>query len=432
MKIKYLPLTIVLISLLVVSCEGDTIDPSILDRNINVSAQINNSKFQSSGDEWTDGDAIGIYMIKSRKEFTESHILNKNEKYITTGNGVFKPADGVMDIKFPADGSKVDFIAYYPHTKSISSSFEYSVDVSSQKDIKAIDLLYSNNSVELSRLSSKVDMVFDHQLSKVTANISTSDGSSLEDVRISIKGVDLKAKFSLVDKSIISSSKGVVRMNTNSKGDMAEAIVIPTANLSGITLEIVNAGFAYICRLDELSKISSIDSGKHYSFNIKLDPKNTEVSVVVNPWSSINPWEDVILDGIIIGKGDQVEDDNNNELGSKENPYTIEEAINNIGQKQVWVKGYIVGYYTGKTVKTFATDVSSSAEIKETCIALASSPDEQDGENTFPVFLKTGDLRDNLNINDNRDIIGTEILIKGNIESYYASIGFNNTYEYVK
>ena len=214
MKIKYLPLTIVLISLLVVSCEGDTINPSILDRNINVSAQITNSNFQSSGDEWTDGDAIGIYMIKSRKEFTESHILNKNEKYITTGNGVFKPADGVMDIKFPADGSKVDFIAYYPHTK---------------------------NSVELSTLSSKVDMVFDHQLSKVTANISTSDGSSLEDVRISIKGVDLKAKFSLVDKSIISSSKGIIRMNTNSKGDMAEAIVIPTANLSGITLEIVNA-----------------------------------------------------------------------------------------------------------------------------------------------------------------------------------------------
>ncbi|MDK2969894.1 MAG: hypothetical protein PWQ65_1001, partial [Bacteroidota bacterium] len=108
--------------------------------------------------------------------------------------------------------------------------------------------------------------------------------------------------------------------------------------------------------------------------------------------------------------------------GSSENPYTIEEAKGNMGEKDVWVKGYIVGYYSGTSYSSFVNNAESVT--KNTNIALASSATETDPAKTFPVSLSAGsDIKDVLNLQEHPENLSKEILIKGDLESYYGTVG---------
>lgn len=420
------------------SCEGEMLNPSILNKSIKVNAKINKTNTRATDNSWEAGDMIGIYMIKSGSKLTDANALHKNGKYTTNGDASFAPANDAVDIKFPDDGSKVDFISYYPYTEGISKSFKYPINVSSQENQSLTNLLYSDNSKGQSRTNNNVDLTFTSVLTQIRLNISNSDKISLNNVRVSLKGVYTKGEFSLVDKSFTASSKGSIRMKTNSKGNYSEALVLPTNSMSGIMLEIINGNMSYTYDLEKLTKIESFESGYTYQMNVNFDSDNTTIGVVVNPSSSINPWKDGPSEEITLGPGNKVEDgdDDNGSItegegdGSEENPYSITKAQLVGEESNVWVKGYIVGYYTGTTIKSFGNSFASSDNIRDTCIALAESPDEDNWENTFPVFLKTGDMRDNLNLKDNKNMIGREVMIRGHLTKYYKSIGFNDSSVY--
>lgn len=68
-----------------------------------------------------------------------------------------------------------------------------------------------------------------------------------------------------------------------------------------------------------------------------------------------------------------------------------------MGEKDVWVKGYIVGYYSGTSYSSFVNNADSVT--RNTNIALATSTTETDPAKTFPVSLSTGSvIRDVLNL----------------------------------
>lgn len=420
------------------SCEGDMMDPSILNKSIKVNAKISKTNTRVADNSWEAGDMIGIYMIKSESKLTDANALHKNGKYTTNGDASFAPANDAVDIKFPDDGSKVDFISYYPYTESVSKSFKYPINVSSQENQSLINLLYSDNSKGQSRTNNNVDLTFTSMLAQIRLNLNSSNKISLNNVRVSLMGVYTKGEFSLVDKSFTASSKGSIRMKTNSKGNYSEALVLPTNSMSGIMLEIINDNISYTYNLEKLTKIESFESGYTYQMNVNFDSDNTTIGVVVNPSSSINPWKDGPSEDITLGPGNKVEDGDDDDGnitegegdGSEENPYSITKAQLVGEERNVWVKGYIVGYYTGTTIKSFGNSFASSDNIRETCIALAESPDEDNWENTFPVALKTGDMRDNLNLNDNKDMMGREVMVRGYISEYYKTIGLKESLGY--
>ncbi len=418
---------ILLCAILITSCEGEIIDQYSLDRSIKVNANIINPTTRASNSSWSSGDFIGIYMKNANQELSDKSALEKNAKYTTNGDNKFKPASTASDIKFPADGERVDFIAYYPHS-TISNTLHYTIDVSNQDSQEEIDLMYSDNAIGLNRNSNNVDLQFSHQLSKIMVDIKTKDGAPLKDVTASIKGINTKGKFSLIDKSISSSTKGNIKMKVNSKGDIAEAILIPTDNLAGVTLEITHGKFAYVYELNSSSKIKSFDSGYKYSYTMTLDPNSNNVSVVINPSSSINNWTEGPSENATLGKDSEIEETSGN--GTKESPYSIDDARNKSGEKAVWVKGYIVGYYVGNTTKTFSRDLYDIDEVKTTSFALATSKGETDGNKTFPVALKLGKVRDALNLSDNPNNLDKEVVIKGNIDSYYGAIGFKESSDF--
>ena len=118
--------------------------------------------------------------------------------------------------------------------------------------------------------------------------------------------------------------------------------------------------------------------------------------------------------------------------GSRENPYTVEDLKHMAvpegtsaaeGQEKVWVKGVIAG----------ALNSSGTAFAEETVsnIGLATAAGETEAAKTIPVQLPTGDIRAALNVVDNPDNVGKEVLVYGHILKYMSKTGVKNVSDFV-
>lgn len=428
MKIKYLFLFLMLSFLL--ACEGDKIDFSIINRSIKVNARIDGMKTRATNDTWSEGDAIGIYMITAGEEFTAESVLAKNAKYVTEGSGAFNPAAVANDVKFPIDGSNVDFVAYYPHG-SVGTDFGYSLNMTDQSDQAAVDVMYSNNVVSKNSTNPEISLQFTHKLSKLVFNFTPSvTGTDLSGLSTKLTGFNTRGKLLLTNGTVTSTTtKGDIQLKVSSDGKLAEAIIIPTEDLTGKKLIIEHGLNGYEYDFSTAENISSFNSGYRYTFNITLDPiPITSVSAT----ATISPWSEGPSETVYLNKDYNVYQPTGE--GTQENPYTIVDARNLSPVNGVWVKGYIVGYYTGTTVGTFTSDVSNPDNIRDTALALAVSSSETAGSNTFPVSLPSGTLRDTLNLKMNPTNLGKEVKIRGNTGTYYGGFGMPNgvtSYEFI-
>ncbi|MBD8980455.1 MAG: hypothetical protein EGR83_00120, partial [Bacteroides cellulosilyticus] len=113
---------------------------------------------------WAASDAIGIYMLKSgTTDIAESAA---NRRYTTAqGDGRFS-ADAGASIYYPIDGSKVDFLAYYPHSASGVADGKYALDLSDQSHLPAIDLMSASVSGK-DKSAPGVAFNFHHLLTKL-------------------------------------------------------------------------------------------------------------------------------------------------------------------------------------------------------------------------------------------------------------------------
>ena len=429
MKTNYLLLSLMLAFLF--SCEGERIDYSIFNRSIQVNARIDGAKTRATNDEWADGDAIGIYMVTAGEVLSAESGLEKNAKYTTQGNGVFNPTTPANDVKFPMDGSNVDFIAYYPH-KTIPASLDYSIDVSNQSNQAAIDIMYSNNVTGKNSSSPEVVLQFSHKLTKLVFNIAPSvAGTDLSGLHAKLTDFNPSGKLSLKDGSVTATStKKDIRLKVSADGKTAEAIVIPTTDLTGKKLIIEHGAVGYEYVLSAAENIKEFNSGFRYTYNLTLDPNVAIVSV--SAAATISAWSEGPTETVTLNKNYNAYQPTG--AGTQENPYTVVDAKNSWLEEGIWVQGYIVGYYTTSAVSSFSTDLSNPENVKDTALALAASPTETVGSNTFPVQLPTGAIRTALNLKTNPGNLGKEIKIKGNSGTYYGSIGMPSgisAYEFI-
>ena len=189
---------------------------------------------RASGTAWTANDKIGIYMKKAGQDLAAASIVNNasNVSYQTTlGDGLFAPVQTSEEICFPALDA-VDFIAYYPYTDN-PAGYTYTVNVSDQSDLEAIDLMYSNNILGVDKSTPQVKLQFDHVLSSIKFNISaTNPGSDLSGLRITLKGLPTEAHLDLRDGnlSIVQLSTADIEVKVSTGGTTAEAIVLPVGS----------------------------------------------------------------------------------------------------------------------------------------------------------------------------------------------------------
>ncbi len=103
--------------------------------------------------------------------------------------------------------------------------------------------------------------------------------------------------------------------------------------------------------------------------------------------------------------------------GSKDRPFTIEEAIDNQGLSgSHWVTGYIVGApVSGSTLGTSNTAIAISDSPVATFSTLAGG--------WIPVALPSGAVRSGLNLVDNPGNLGKKVKLYGTLETYFTVPG---------
>ena len=109
--------------------------------------------------------------------------------------------------------------------------------------------------------------------------------------------------------------------------------------------------------------------------------------------------------------------------------YSVAQAKEHIGEKSVWVCGYIVGgdLSSAKEGISFTPPFTSM-----TCLAIASRSSVTSKSSCMSVKLPKGDIRTEINLADNPGLIGRKIYLKGDlIAAYFGIPGIENITEYV-
>ncbi len=172
---------------------------------------------------WESDDAIGVYMTGAE---AGDRI---NVKHVTTGNGDFTAAVASEAIYLPENSNAVAFKAYYPYVAGITD--EYAVNVASQSDLSAIDLLYSDNVTNYTT-GNKPNLTFTHMLTKVVFNINDQrTGSSLTGATVTLKGLNTNAVFNLANGTMSSTTTpadiAANMVSISGARATAEAIILP-------------------------------------------------------------------------------------------------------------------------------------------------------------------------------------------------------------
>lgn len=113
---------------------------------------------------------------------------------------------------------------------------------------------------------------------------------------------------------------------------------------------------------------------------------------------------------------------------TKSTAYGVGQAKGHVGEKGVWVCGFIVGgdLSSAKEGISFAPPFTSM-----TCLAIASRSSVTSKSSCMSVKLPKGDIRTEINLPDNPQLIGRKIYLKGDlIAAYFGIPGIENITEY--
>ncbi|WP_101689925.1 fimbrillin family protein [Dysgonomonas massiliensis] len=284
MKIRNLFFTAALASLAFTACSSDdecTGYNGKDDKYVKFAGSIGEQMTKAAGTEWGSGDAIGVYMKAAGADLGTASDLNV--RYTTTGDGIFTAA--TQGIELPADGSKVDFVAYYPQQATIND-FKYPINVADQTSLPNIDLLYSNNAVNADKNNAVVQMNFKHMLSQLILNVTPGDGvSSLNGLSLNMADVITDGTFDLKNgTTTIGTTKATISPAVNvATGASVNAILVPGQDLATTKLTFTLDGRTYVWTPDA----QVLEAGKKYTYNIQLSLTGL---TLLSPNATIEDW----------------------------------------------------------------------------------------------------------------------------------------------
>jgi endonuclease G len=285
MKLRKYFLITTLSVLALYSCRED--DESIFQGNDGpVAARFTSTvsgevRTKASGASWDVNDKIGIFMKKNNQPLPGNIVGTADNAEYTTSNasGNFHSVSSDVTIYYPADGTAVDFIAYYPY-QSVLSNYIYPIDLTDQSSQEKIDLLYSNNARGYTNASPPAGLSFSHQLVKVVFNITAGEGiSDLNGLTTAIAGTNTKADFNLATGAIEDPNTiGDIVTKTTVVGSSAvsEAMILPIGNANGIVFKFTLSSGKVITW--NVPNGTSFDKGRKYSYNITLKDSGSSVT----------------------------------------------------------------------------------------------------------------------------------------------------------
>ena len=240
-------------------------------------------------DQWEENDPIGIFGFTQG----DAPMEYSNVRYVTkSGNGTFTP-DG-STIYLPTDDSSLDFVAYYPHTTSLTFDGIYAVDVTNQSDQGNIDLMAAGKQSAY-RINPKVAFNFDHKLSKVVFNFTAGDAmeeSELAGMKVQLTNQQPKATFNVMqpdgEVAVGTDTPVTLELKTNEEGTLAEGILLPSANFDDMTLQLeLTSGESFNWELSN-STAEKFEAGHKYVYNITVNRLGLAVTATITDWEDGN------------------------------------------------------------------------------------------------------------------------------------------------
>ena len=427
------------------SCSKDDASEKDVRKEVKVTATFNGLSVSSGvttravDNSWEAGDAIGLFMKEAGATLTQDALAN-NVKYTTDG-GVDFTNRSASKVYFPFNKEKVDFISYYPYRSQLNGLI-YNVDVSDQKDLTAIDLMYTDSVKAVNSSAESINLDFKHQMTKVVLIINAGDTrNDLVPFTAKITNVYRKASFILSNGLITDETDaGDVVFNSDVNA-RAEAVILPDDDLTNSELIVTIGDVSYSYNLDKTTPGRTFDKSKKYEYSLSLRAGQGSdlggLTATITDWETVK--EDIIVDEIpkadadggntdagggvtppVPGDGDNPtgpgEDDTpvlpDEGDGTKENPYSIAQAKGLKEFEKVWIKGYIVGSYN------YSFDVINveTGTANPFNLALADLLTEESTEKFLPVNLEEyphwqrNEVK-KLNLKENPDNLGREISI---------------------
>ena len=425
------------------SCSKDDASEKDVRKEVKVTATFNGLSVSGGvttravDNSWEAGDAIGLFMKEAGATLTQDALAN-NVKYTTDG-GVDFTNRSASKVYFPFNKEKVDFISYYPYRSQLNGLI-YEIDVSNQSDLPAIDLMYADNVEAVNSSAESINLDFKHQMTKVVLIINAGDTrNDLVPFTAKITNVYRKASFILSNGLITDETDaGDVVFNSDVNA-RAEAVILPDDDLTNSELIVTIGDVSYSYNLDKTTPGRTFDKSKKYEYSLSLRAGQGSdlggLTATITDWETVK--EDIIVDEIPKadadggntepGEGENpvgpeegdapvppVEGD-----GTKENPYTIAQAIALEKGTWKWVKGYIVGSYPS-SFDSFTAETGANASRMN--LALADYPDDKSTVKYFPVELlstKAGSaFQQKLNLNNNPINLRKAVLIQGDFKEW--------------
>ena len=289
-----------LLALSLAACNNEEITPNPDTRlALQVTSGIQTRAYDAT---WEANDEIGIFGFTQGDAPTQAYT---NVRYVTTGgNGTFTPGgttiylptdDSYLDIYLPTDDSYLDFVAYYPHTTSLTADGIYAVDVTDQSIQKDIDFMAASK-LSANRIKNTVAFNFEHKLSKIVLNFADGDGialSELAGMKVQLTNQQPKATFDVTqpDGEVVVGTDSPIDITllTNADGTSSEGIVLPSENFDGMTLHLalVDGGSFFNWDLNN-SSANKFEAGKKYVYDITVNRTGLSVTATITDWAPGN------------------------------------------------------------------------------------------------------------------------------------------------
>ena len=266
------------------SCsESDVEGGVIADKNqAKFSGVVKELQTRVTGTSWDENDEVGIYALIGGQEVVYDNMANVQYK-TTSGDGVFAPVSSA--IRFPDDGSNLDFVAYYPYNSNLTD-FEYTVE-------RGTDLLHSVNAKGQNKETPEVSLEFKHALSKLVLNVGLGNNlTSLEGLAVTINNVSTTGKVNLANGDVTadaaeSFTPTVVFAEDNKKATITE-LVMPTQDLKNAEIVFTLGDNTYKWSPDVETVLAS---NMQYGYKLNLNVEAGELVALIVGSATIGEWE---------------------------------------------------------------------------------------------------------------------------------------------
>lgn len=306
---KGLFITMAAATLLLAGCSNDENEPA--DRTdgrvpVEFRASVGVTETRAVDQTWSAADAIGIFMVKADAAFLPENISEEAEniRYVVKEagiNGSFSPAPNGTTIYFPMDNSEVDFYAYCPQgnvtEEPITNHYLYAINVATQTNQEALDLLYSSDVKEKKKTDKTIALNFKHQLCKVILTVQPGEGVSADDMSgltVKVNGQKTTATFDLTagelkddaaasPAAIADVPPADITLFKQANAYIYEAILLPYATTERTFEFNLNNGHdaPFTWKMEK-----ALTAGSKYTYTVKLNRTGVEVSGQIGAWDN--------------------------------------------------------------------------------------------------------------------------------------------------